>query len=196
MDTKETEETKTSNLSIGDEAVLVEYLQCFNATEAWSRVHKGCTRDSAMRLGSRWLRKVEVQKEIQEYFKAKHMDVDEVLGRLAEQARASHKPFIEVTDDGFVYFDFSNPEALEYMHLIKKIKTKRQRRVDGRGDDAEVWEDEWVEVELHDQQRALELIGKHLKLFNDKMEVEHTLSVENLAEVMEVIYGSHGNQGK
>lgn len=194
MDT-EAEETK-SNLSIKDQAVLVEYLQCFNATEAWSRVHKGCNRESAMRLGSRWLRKVEVQKEIQEYFKAKHMAVDEVLGRLAEQARASHNPFVEITSDGFVYFDFSNPEAREYMHLIKKIKTKRQRLVEGHGEGAETWEHEWVEVELHDQQRALELIGRHLKLFNDKLEVEHTLNIEGLTDVMDKVYGSRNDPGK
>ena len=183
-------------LSIGDRAVLIEYLQCFNTTEAWKRIHPRAKRESAMRLGSRWLSKVEVQVAIREHFKAKQMDADEVLGRLGEHARASQEPFIKITNDGFVYFDFSNPEAKKYLHLIKKIKTKRQRRVDGRGASAEVWEDEWVEVELHDQQRALELIGKHLKLFADRLEVEHTLNVDGLDKSLESIYGSHNNKSR
>jgi phage terminase small subunit len=180
-------------LSITDEATLLEYLQCFNATEAWVRIHPKCTRESAMRLGSRWLRKVEVQTAISEYFKAKQMDVDEVLGRLAEQARASHEPFIQITNDGFVYFDFSNPEARQYLHLIKKIKTKRQRLVEGKGDDVEIWEHEWVEVELHDQQRALELIGKHLKLFADSLDIHHTLRIDGMDAMLDKVYGNDRN---
>ena len=80
-------------------------------------------------------------------------------------------PFIRITDEGFTYFDFSHPDAKNYFHLIKKIKTKRTRRVEGRGDDAEVWEDEWVEVELHDAQAALEKIGKYHGLFIDRTDV-------------------------
>ena len=185
-----------NKVSLKHQAFALEYLQCFNATEAYSRVYKRATRETAMRNGSDLLRIAEVNAVIQAHFKAKQMETDEVLGRLAEHARASHEPFIQITNDGFVYFDFSNPEAKKYLHLIKKIKTKRQRRVDGRGASAEVWEDEWVEVELHDQQRALELIGKHLKLFADRLEVEHTLNVDGLDKSLESIYGSHNNKSR
>jgi len=189
-------EEKKRELSLTDTAVFLEYLQCWNATEAWKRVHKRAKRESAMRLGSRWLRKVEVQEAIKEQFKATPMDADEVLGRLADQARASHEPFVRIAD-GFVYFDFSDPRAKENLHLIKKIKTRRQRQIIGRGKDesAKQWEHEWVEVELHDQQRALELIGKHLKLFTDKFEIDHRLNVENLDEVLDRIYGSDDTGG-
>lgn len=100
------------------------------------------------------------------------MGADEVLDRLGRWARGSHQPFIKISDNGFIYFDFSNPEALKHIDLIKKIKTKRTRRLEGRGENAEEWEDEWVEVELYDAKDAAALIGKHHKLFNER--VEHT----------------------
>jgi len=82
-------------------------------------------------------------------------------------ARAELMPFIRIDDDGFTYFNFSDPEAKEYMWLIKKMKTKRERRVGGD----EAWEGEWVEVELHDAQAALRDILKMHGKFVDKVDL-------------------------
>jgi len=100
------------------------------------------------------------------------MGPEEVLARLSDQARANQLPFIRITKDGFCYFDFSNPDAKNYFHLIKKIRTKRQRRLSGGGDEPEEWEDEWVEVELYDAQAALTLLGRHHKLFTDNVDIK------------------------
>jgi hypothetical protein len=81
-------------------------------------------------------------------------------------------PFIQVDDDGFEYFNFSDPEAKRYLFLIKKIKTKRERRVDGKDEDAEAWEGEWVEVELHDAHAAIRDILKVHGKFIER--TEHT----------------------
>ena len=82
-------------------------------------------------------------------------------------------PFIRITEDGFCYFDFNNPDAKNYFYLIKKIRTKRQRRISGGGEDGpEEWEDEWVEVELYDAQAALSLLGRHHKLFTDNVDIK------------------------
>ena len=118
------------------------------------------------------------------------MAADEVLLLLADQARASMKPFIKVTQQGFVSFYFSQPEALEHLHLIKKLKIKHSRRIAGRSDNAEAWEDETVEVELHDAQAALQLLGRHHGLFDDKPVKNFNLTVEGFDKVLDKVYGN------
>lgn len=157
---------KGKTLTEKEEAFCNAYVISWNATQA--ALIAGYSKKNASSIGYQNSKKLQIRERIAELMKEKVMDRDEVLARLADQARGSHYPFIRVDDDGFVYFDFSDPEALQHLHLIKKIKTKRQRLVRGRGEDQEEWEGEWVEVELHDSQKALELIGKHHSLFIDR----------------------------
>ena len=152
-------------------AFVIEYMDCWNATEAYARIYPKAERESARRLGSQLLSKVDVWGEIQRRMAVRAMGPEEVLARLSDQARANQLPFIRITEDGFCYFDFSNPDAKNYFHLIKKIRTKRQRRLSGGGDEPEEWEDEWVEVELYDAQAALTLLGRHHKLFTDNVDI-------------------------
>jgi len=135
-----------------------------NGTEAYSRLHPNTDRDSCRTNAARTLANANIQALISKRLDEMAMTKNEVLARLSGMARASTLPFIRVTDEGFVYFDFSNPDAMEYLYLIKKIKTKRTRRLEGKGDAAEPWEDEWVEVELHDSQAALEKLGRYHRL--------------------------------
>ena len=169
MDAKESKEPTAEELAAGLSekhlAFCEEFLLCWNQTEAYCRIYPNSSRESAMRSASDLLRIPEVKAYIQIRLKDKVMGANEVLARLSDQARASIQSFLQIGEDGFAYFDFSDPEALSKMHAIKKVKSKRSRRVDGKGEDAEVWEDESVEVELHDAQKALELLGK-----------DHTLS--------------------
>lgn len=102
------------------------------------------------------------------------MSSEEVLYRLGSVARAALMPFVRVDDDGFVYFNFADPDAKRHMHIIKKLKSKRERRIDGKGEEAKTWEGEWVEVELHDPLKALELIGKQHRLFTERLEIGRT----------------------
>jgi phage terminase small subunit len=142
-----------------------------NATDAYADAYPKASRETARRNGSMLLTNTDIRAEIDRRFSEQVMDSSEVLKRLSDMARANLLPFIRITSEGFTYFDFSHPEAKNYFHLIKKIKTKRTRRIEGRGKDAEEWEDEWVEVELHDAQAALEKIGRHLDLFPNKLDV-------------------------
>jgi len=149
---------------------IEEYLISWNATAAYRATYPKATYDSAGVLGSKLLGNIRIQEEISERLETRVMGANEVLARLADQARGSHYPFIRINPDGFIEFDFSDPEASRHLHLIKKIKTKRQRQITAEKKDkaSETWEHEWVEVELHDPQRALELIGRHHSLFIDR----------------------------
>lgn len=157
---------KGKTLTDREEAFCQEYVICLNKTLA--AINAGYSKRSAGQIGHENMKKHEIRERIEALLADKVMSRDEVLARLAEQARASLYPFVRIDKDGFVYFNFSDPEALKHLHLIKKIKTKRERFVRGRGKAAEDWEGEWVEVELHDPQKALELVGKHHSLFIDR----------------------------
>ena len=182
-------------LSVKHRAFVEEYLQCWSAAGAYRRIYPTVKKNSAWSNGSRLLRKAEVREEIEKRLKSKRMSANEVLARLSDQAKASLEPFIRVDKDGFASFDFSSEEARMNLSIIKKIKSKRSRRWEGKGEDAEEWEDEQVEVEVVDAQSALEKLGKHHKLFNDRMEVTHTLDVDGLDKIMEKVYGKRDDQG-
>lgn len=157
---------KKTKLTDKEEAFCREYILDWNGTR--SAIDAGYSKKTAAVIAHENLRKPKIQACIKELMNEKLMEQEEVLARLADQARATHFHFIRINPDGFIEFDFSDPEAKKHFHLIKKIKTKRQRQIMGGKNDPQTWEHEWVEVELHDPQRALELIGKHHNLFVDR----------------------------
>jgi len=142
-----------------------------NGTQAWQDVHPTAKRDSCKASASEWLTKINVKAEIRRRLSEQAMSVEEALARKGAIARATLKPFIRLGDDGFVYFDMSAPESMEYLYLIKKMETKRERRIEGKGKDSETWEGEWVRVELHDASAALTDILKMHGKFVDKLDV-------------------------
>lgn len=159
---------KGKTLTNKEEAFCREYVIDWNATRA--AIDAGYSKKTAYHSGYENVKKPQIRTKIKELLEEKVMKQEEVLARLADMARASHSPFIRIDSDGFIYFDFSDPEALKHLHLIKKFKTKRNRQIRGKGEDAETWEGEWIEVELHDAQAALVNIGKHYGLFVDRDE--------------------------
>lgn len=137
------------------------YLQTWSGAEAARRAgYKHPDRLAYMQL-----RKLEVQEAIQQRLKETAMQTDEVLARLAEQARVSVADFVRQDAIGVVEengqqviikgvgLDWDAIQARG--HLIKSIK----QTANGPA------------LELHDAQAALIHIGKHLKLFTDKVEV-------------------------
>lgn len=170
--TKQKESTekvaKEKKLTEKEKVFIIEYLKCFNGAQAARNA--GYSERSIYSIAYENLRKPEIRKEIDARLKEVRMSSDEVLARLSDFARGSHRPFVKISDDGFISFDFSNPEAVDSLHLVKKVETKRSRRLNGKDESAEEWEDEFVRVELNDPVRALELIGKYHKLFVERQE--------------------------
>ena len=170
--TENTKEIPCINLKPKERAFVDMYFRCnMNGTDAYSRLHPEAQRDTCRARAAETIAKSNIQAAINDHLTKQAMGKDEVLSRLSAIARASEFPFIRITDEGFCYFDFSDPEAEQYFFLIKKIKTKRTRRIEGKGEDKETWEDEWVEVELHDSQAALNTIAKYHGLLTDKVDV-------------------------
>jgi phage terminase small subunit len=87
------------------------------------------------------------------------MGADEVIQRLSDQARHTIEDFIEISPEtGYPSLDFAKAQRLGKLHLIKKISYDKQGR---------------VICEFHDPTRALELLGKHHRLFIDRVETQN-----------------------
>jgi hypothetical protein len=97
---------------------------------------------------------------------------DKVVQELAKIAFSSMRHYLRRTDDGTLYVDTTDttPEQLD---ALKRFKTRDFKN--GRGEDAREMQD--IEIELPDKIRALELLGKHLGLFQDKGTKQQTVAV-------------------
>ncbi len=138
-----------------------EYLKCWNAAEA-ARL-AGYSEKTARSIGSENLTKPDIEAEIKRRLDESAMSADEVLSRLAEQARATIGDFVsldEAAQDGKqvseLRFDFTKAVKAGKMHLIKSLRQDK----DGN------WR-----LELHDAQAALVHLGRHHKLFTDQVSI-------------------------
>lgn len=133
-------------------AFINEYFKDWNGSAAARRAgYKGRSDVIAARL----LGNVSIKAEIDRRIAEQAMSADEVLNRLGQMARVDLADF---TDERTGEVDLT--KAKGKTHLIKKL-----RKVHGKESDT-------TEIELYDAQTALQLLGKHHKLFTEK--VEHT----------------------
>lgn len=178
-------------LKVAEQAFVVAFFeQNMNATLGYRSLHPNAGYNTARVEASKLLARPAIQQEIRRILGERLMSAEEALYRLSAIARASVYPFLRIDSDGFAYFNFADPEAKGYLFLIKKIKSKRERRIDGRGDDAQEWEGEWVEVELHDAQTALTTILKVHGRLVEKLDVTTTLPADaerRLAEIYAIL---------
>ena len=91
-------------------------------------------------------KKAKFADKIKAHIEQVQMGTDEVLRRLAEQARAEYSKYLKT--DGT--FDLQQLIADDKAHLIKKMKRDSN---------------EYLEIEFYDAHAALVDIGKHLGLF-------------------------------
>lgn len=123
---------------------VLEYLQCWNASEAARRA--GYSEKTAGSIGEENLKKPEIAAAIKRRITDKAVKADQVLLLLGDHARGSMADFITIETNGAWAFDFLKAQALGRLHLIKAIKTTRYG----------------TELELYDAQSALEKLGKAL----------------------------------
>lgn len=141
-----------------------EYLTDFNATKA--ALKAGYSPRSAYQSGSDNLKKPAIAEYISRRLNESAMTADEVLMRLAAHARGD----IDDCLDEHGRFDLSKARKAQKTGLIKRLKIKETKRLI---DETEIVTQE-VDFELHDAQAALQLIGRHHKLFVDRTETELT----------------------
>lgn len=159
--TKKQKKTINAKSLTDKQKVFIEcYLQCWNASEA-ARL-AGYSVSAAAVIGHENLIKPNIKAAINARLAELKMGADETLVRLASHARSSMETFVNVRDDGAAELDLTKAEEAKALHLIKKLKTTRRTIKNG---ESEVT----TEIELHDSQAALVVLGKHHKLFTEKV---------------------------
>lgn len=156
------------------QAFIEEYLLDFNATRAAERAGYRGNANSLACMGYELLRNPKIESVVRRRLQEKAMHADEVLMRLADQARADIGDFLRRDGDGPLVVDLEQAHRLGTLHLVKKLKHRVFHHVDDRGNVTHV--EVRAEIELHDAQKALELLGKHHGLFKER--VEHSGELE------------------
>ncbi|HTL13079.1 MAG TPA: terminase small subunit [Bdellovibrionota bacterium] len=157
------------------EAFCQEYLVDKNATKAAERA--GYSKNSAQEQGSRLLSDAMVRARVDELLanqeKRTQITADRVLKELARVA------FMDLSgaynDAGGLLAVKDMPEDVR--RAIAGVKIYDE--FDGVGREREKI-GETTEIKTIDKVRALELLGKHLKLFTDKLEHSGKISLEQL----------------
>ena len=153
-----------------------EYLIDLNATRAYRKAYPSVKKDeTAAQAGSRMLRNVKVAEYIAERMQARQerteITQDKVLEELAAIAFARATDYAEVKDDQVIIKDTSGLSE----NQIKAIAGIMQSKFG-------------IELKLNDKEKALELLGRHLGMFKDRVEVsgleEEKTKLSDLIEQM------------
>ena len=162
----------TPTLTAKQRAFVFEYPKDFNATQA--AIRAGFSVKGAAVTGSRLLTNPKIQQLIDQEFSKRSLRIDEIIARLTEQATANIGDFLIVNPDGDrIAF---NPEVLkERGHLVKRVTAKTTVKYSEKGDQFEYTT---LTLELHDAQKALELLGKHRGMATERITGEVVVRVQ------------------
>lgn len=147
----------------------------FNATEAAKQAKY--SEKTAYSQGQRLLKHVEVRAAIDELLSEHVMARNEVLARLSDHARASLEDFMD--DAGALDLDAAKKRGK--LHLAKKVRRTRK-----------TWQGittETLEIELHDPQTALVQLGRHYRLFVDRLELDLPVALQKLLPDVIRVFG-------
>lgn len=153
-----------------------EYLIDLNATRAYKVAYPNCKKDETARANSsRLLTKANIQGYIAEKQKEREkrteVTQDMVIQELAKIAFADIRALYD--DNG----NLKNVKCLEdnIAGAVSQLETFEE--YEGRGEDREYIGDT-KKVKLLDKTKALELLGKHLGIFIDKLELDQSKPFE------------------
>lgn len=159
-----------NGLTRKQEKFVREYLIDLNATRAAERA--GYSAKTVHVQGPRLLENVSVKRAIDEAIarRAKKFEVtqDRVIKELAKLAFTDIKDFLTFrTAKTVVDHDETGNPIISYAHIID---IKNSDEVDGAAiAEVQLQKDGTFKFKLHDKKGALELLGRHLGLFNDKL---------------------------
>lgn len=136
-----------------------EYLIDLNATRAYRVAYPSVKKEEAAAVnGSKLLRNTKVaayiQKRMEERQKRTEITQDRVLEELAAIAFAKATDYAEVKEGQVIIKDTANMDE-QQVRAIAGIEEGKFG----------------IKVKLNDKEKALELLGRHLGMFKDKVEV-------------------------
>lgn len=163
-----------------------EYLIDLNATQA--AIRAGYSPDSAADIGSENLRKPDIRaridKAMAERSRRTGINQDRILMELAKIALVNPEKVVNF-DEATIRED-AQPEDLA---AVASVKVKRFPTKDGEGVERE--------IKFYDKTKALDLAGRHLGMFKDKVEVSGTLETEKtkLDSILQQMRGDGNERG-
>lgn len=148
---------------------VAEYLIDLNATKAAERA--GYSAKTAKQQGSRLLTKADIIKAVGDKSEKRveklEITADRVLQELAKLAFANTSDYIQITDKGEAFVDLSKLTR-DQAAAIQEIRVDETGGGSGDGRRERV---QRTTFKLADKGLNLERLGRHLKLFTDKVEV-------------------------
>lgn len=137
-----------------------EYLKDLNATQA--AIRAGYSEKTAGQIGERLLKKVEIQQAISERMKEREQRTgitqDRVLSELAKIAFGDKRSLMEWGPSGVKLKDsntLSDDQAAQVSEVSESVTNAGGT----------------LKLKTHDKVKALELLGRHLGMFKDQVEV-------------------------
>lgn len=166
---------KVAKLTAKQRRFCDEYLIDLNATQA--AIRAGYSVQTANEQGSRLLAKVNIQTRIKKLMNIRsertRVTQDLVINELARIGFADIKDFIKFKTAKTVlaYDNETGEPIIDYRQIIEIIHCDE---VDGRLIQEVSLNSKGVfTFKLHDKMKALELLGKHLGMFKDKLEINN-----------------------
>ena len=167
-------------LSRKQELFCKEYLVDLNATQAYKRAGYSVKSDNAAGVeASKLLRNPKVEARIKELMeqrsKRTEVTADKVLAELAAIAFAKGSDFAQVVDEPIIqngmYVVDPDTGKVKTYKAVEIIATNKLPE-DKKKAISSIKEGKYgVEVSTCDKVRALELLGRHLGMFKDKLEI-------------------------
>lgn len=169
-----------------------EYIKDLNGTRAYRKVYKCKDDDVAKANASRLLSNANVKKllEIKLKDREKRLEItqDRVLKELAKIGFANITNFTDVVDIPYEA-DITDEEGKVIGKETKYHKGLRLYNTEDITEDElaalqEIKEGKHgITVKMHDKVRALEQLGRHLGMFNDKLDVNTKVDLTAIAEL-------------
>lgn len=152
-----------------------EYLIDLNATRAYRVAYPNVKKDETAAVnGSKMLRNTKVAKYIQDRMEERQerteVTQDRVVQELAASAFAKATDYVEIRGGRVVIKDTSQLEDNQ-IRAIAGIKEGANG----------------IEIKLNDKEKALELLGRHLGMWNDKLDIK-TPAIDDSIKEMEAYF--------
>ena len=162
-----------AKLTPKQELFCLEYLKDLNATKAAASA--GYSPKTAQTIGGENLSKPMIQDRIRELNASRFNKVEQegmdVIRELALLGFSDIKDYLEIADGGEITVKTFQDMKGKSSRAIASIKEKRVIRESKDGSEAQIL-DSTLEFKLWDKNKALDNLGRHHKLFTDKLEIK------------------------
>lgn len=152
-----------------------EYLIDLNATRAYRVAYPNVKKDdTAAAAAARMLRNVKVAEYIQERMQERQQRTEVTQDRVVQELAAI--AFAKATD--YVTIKSNGPAAVVMIKSTDDLTDEQVRAIAGIKEGAN-----GIEIKLNDKEKALELLGRHLGMWNDKLEVKAPAIDDSIKEM-------------